>query len=574
MKNRFLKYLRKIGPGGIVLRMVLIWFVAAFLLYPNINLLISVFFKNGEFSTEVFSKLLNSKRAMRSLGNSFILAFTLVVTVNIVGILLVMFTEYLDIKGAKVLKLGYMSTLVYGGVVLATGYKFIYGSNGIITGLLLQVFPNMNPNWFTGYPAVVYLMTFACTSNHIIFLTNSIRGIDNQTIEAARNMGASFWRIFLKVVLPVLKPTLFAVSILTFLTGLGAMSAPLIVGGPEFQTINPMIITFAKSTFSREIAALLAVILGLATVLLLTILNRVESGGNYISISKVKSRITKQKITNPVANVVAHIVAYVLFIIYMLPIVLVILYSFTNSRAILSGTLSWDSFTLENYATLFTKASAFKPYLISIVYSGVAAIIVALIAIIVSRIVHKEKSLFSTGLEYSMLLPWLLPSTLIALGLMMTYDAPKWIMANKVLIGTPYILLFAYVIVKIPFSMRMIKAAFFSVEDSLEEAAKSMGASAIYTMRRVIVPVILPAVLSVIVLNFNSQLAEYDLTVFLYHPLLEPLGPVIKSASDETASANAQVMSFVYSVILMVVSTIALTLVYGKKPSFKRLRKN
>ncbi|HZK71162.1 MAG TPA: iron ABC transporter permease [Clostridia bacterium] len=566
-KISFKEKLKSIGTGGIIIRAFLIWFVIALLIFPNANLLISVFFKNGEFSTSVFGKLISSERAMRSLENSFILAISLVVTVSIVGILLVLFTEYFDIKGAKILKIGYMSTLVYGGIVLCTGYKFIYGANGIFTKILLGINPNIDPKWFTGYFAVMFIMTFACTSNHIIFLTNAVREIDYQNIEAARNMGASFGSILFKVVLPVLKPTLFAITILTFLTGLGAMAAPLIVGGESFQTINPMIITFAQSSYSREIAALLAIILGIATVILLSIMNKMEKGGNYISISKTKSKIRKQKITNPVANFIAHALAYLLFVIYTAPILLVIIYSFSDSSSIKNATLSFDSLTLQNYITLFTNANSFKPYVISIIYSLLAAVIGAIIAVLVSRIIHKSKGRFAAALEYSMMIPWLLPSTLIALGIMITYDTPRILMGNKVLVGSVGILLLAYIIVKIPFSLRMIKAAFFGVEASLEESARCMGASSFYTMRRVIMPIILPSVLSIIVLNFISMLVDYDLTVFLYHPLLQPLGIVIKSASDENASLDAQSMTFVYAVVLIIISTAALYFTKGKKSS-------
>ena len=51
-------------------------------------------------------------------------------------------------------------------------------------------FPGMNPDWFSGFNAVLFTMTFACTSNHMLFLRNAIRGIDYNTVEAARNMGA------------------------------------------------------------------------------------------------------------------------------------------------------------------------------------------------------------------------------------------------------------------------------------------------------------------------------------------------------------------------------------------------
>ena len=559
--------LKTMKLGDILIKILLVWFVISFLIFPNLNLLISVFFKNGVFSTDVFGKLLSSVRAMSSLSNSFLLAVSLSITVNIIGTLLVIFTEYFEIKGAKLLKAGYMTTLIYGGVVLATGYKFIYGENGIMTRLLVTIFPGLDPGWFTGFFAVLFVMTFACTSNHIIFLTNAVRGIDYQVIEAARNLGASFGTIIFRIIVPLLKPTYLAITILIFLTGLSAMSAPLILGGENFQTINPMIMTFAQSTYSREIAALLAIILGIATILLLTGMNKLEKGGTYISVAKTKAKMVKQKITSPLANMLAHGLAYVLFLIYAGPIVLVVIYSFTKSTNITSGVLSAKDFTLGNYITLFTQSNAFKPYLVSLLYAFLSAVIVAMIAILVSRIIHKSRGLFPALLEYSMLIPWLLPGSLIAIGLMITYDAPKLLVFNKVLIGTTVILLLGYIIVKLPFSLRMIKAAFFGVEGSLEEAAQSMGASSFYIFRRVILPLVLPAVLSVIVLNANSLLSDYDLTVFLFHPLLQPLGIVIKAASDESATVNAQAMSFVYAVILMLMAATALYLTRGKETS-------
>ena len=69
----------------LTVKIVIAWAIVAFVLFPNVSLLGSVFYKNGQFSTEVFGKVFGSARAMKSLKNSFILAFTLVVTVNVLG---------------------------------------------------------------------------------------------------------------------------------------------------------------------------------------------------------------------------------------------------------------------------------------------------------------------------------------------------------------------------------------------------------------------------------------------------------------------------------------------------------
>lgn len=554
----------------LTVKIVIAWAIVAFVLFPNVSLLGSVFYKNGQFSTEVFGKVFGSARAMKSLKNSFILAFTLVVTVNVVGTLSVLLTEYWDIKGAKILRLAYMSSLIYGGVVLVSGYKYVYGANGILTKMLLKLFPAMNPGWFVGYGAVVFVMTFSCTQNHMMFLKNAIHGLDYHTIEAAKNMGASGAAIFFQVVMPVLKPTFFAITILTFLTGLGAMSAPLIVGGDNFQTINPMIITFSKSSYSREVAAFLAVLLGLATILLLAVFSRIEKGGNYISVSKTKAKLKKQKIDNPVFNILAHIIAYFMFAIYVIPIILVVLYSFCDSLSIKTGEITLGSFTLANYRKLFTSTDAVKPYLVSIVYSLAAAVLAVTAAVICARFVKAAKHKFDIFFEWGMLIPWLLPSTLIALGLMTTYGERHAIIFNYVMVGTVVLMLVGYTVVKLPFSYRMVKAALFSLDSDLEEAAKCMGAGTLYTMIKVIIPVIFPAIMSVIILNFNGMLSDYDLSVFLYHPLFQPLGIVIKAASDESAAIDAKAMSFVYTVVLMVLSSIALY--FGQGSGMARIR--
>lgn len=556
--------LASINPVSILLYGLIVWFVIAFLIYPNLNIYGEIFMKDGKFTLEAAEKLLSSERAMRSLYNSFILAFSLVITVNVVGITLVLISEYFDIKGAKILRLGYFTTLIYSGVVLVSGYKFVYGEEGFMTKLLVQLFPSFNTTWFHGYWAVLFVMTFACTSNHFLFLSNAIRKIDFQTVEAARNMGASTWYILRRVVLPVLKPTIYALTILTFLTGLAATSAPLILGGKEFQTITPMILTFSRSMTSRDLAALLALILGVATLVLLTVMIRFERKGNFMSVSKVKSELVKQKIRSKSGNLAAHILAYGLFVLYIVPVVLIIIFSFTDAASISTATLNLNSFTLDNYIQVFSSMSAFKPYLVSILYAAAASVIVVALALVASRILHKYKNKWALALEYALLIPWILPSTLIAIGLIVTFNTPKLMIGNTVLVGTVWMLLIAYVIIHIPFTLRMVKASFFSLDSNLEDAARNMGAKPFYTFRKVLLPIILPSTLAVLALNFNGILADYDVTVFLYHPLYQPLGIVIKNSTDAQALADTKALTLVYSVILMIMSSVTLYFVYGR----------
>lgn len=552
------------SPFVIVTGAIVGWFIVAFLIWPNANLLVQTFVPDGEPTLRAVEKLASSERAMTSLGNSFLLAFVLSVTVNVVGIFVVLVTRYYDIRGGRILWLGYATTLIYGGIVLAAGYKFVYGADGIITGFLLRLFPEMDPDWFSGFFAVVVVMTLATTTNHLLFVSSALSKVDHQTIEAARSMGASEWTILRRVVLPMLKPVLFAVTILTFLGGLGALSAPQVLGGRDFQTITPIILTFAATPSSRDIAALLALVLGIATVLLLIVLTRIEKGGTYFSIAKVSSQLVKQKIRNPVLNVAVHVVAYALFAAYLLPVILIVLYSFQDSRAIESGQFRFSTMSLDNYARVLGESASLRPFVISIVYAGLASLISVLGLLFVARIIAKHRNAITLAAEYLLHIPWILPTTLIALGLIISYDHPSPLVGGRVLTGTTVILLIAYVIGKIPFTLRLLKAAFSGINDNLEEAASLMGARTLYVFRRILLPAVLPTVLAIGALNFNSLLDDYDTSVFLAHPLFQPLGLVIKASTEGDANLDARANTFVYTVLLMIITGATMYLVYGR----------
>ncbi|WP_277631280.1 ABC transporter permease [Atopococcus tabaci] len=540
------------------------WFIFTFLLLPNVTVLIDTFWSDGELSFSAFERLSKSDRAIQSVLNSFLLAAVLTFTVNAVGTFIVLVTEYFDIKGANLLRLGFMSTFVFSGMVLNNGYLYVYGDSGLLTKLLLHVFPNMDPNWFTGFPAVVFVMTFACTTNHMLFLRNGVKGLDNNTIEAAKNLGSNQWQVLKDVVFPTLKPILITLVIMTFQLGLGAMAAPVMVGG-DFETISPLILTFTQRPTSRDLAALLSMILGIAQIVLLVVMTKNEKKGNYMSISKTKTRVTKQKITHPVVNGIVHAVSYMLFLIYTTPLVLVVLFSFMNLQGISQSVLSWEYFTLDNYIHILTDRNSYGPLLTSIGYSGIAAVLAVLFMTLVARIVMKNRnSKLAQAMEYLFYVPWLLPALMIALGLILAYDAPSSLLFGNSVVGSVWILPLTYMIMMLPSTLRYIKGAYYSFDDHLEDASRILGASSIRTFLQIILPALLPTALALVALNFNTYLADYDLSAFLYHPAYPTMGIAIRSNADATTNINAAAVNLVYSVILMGVSSVMFYLIYGR----------
>ena len=568
-----------------------------FMLLPCLNTLTSIFtVKNAAGETDPLAviRFFLAGSMSQYVWNSLKLALCLVITVNVVGISIVLLTEYFDIKGAKILRLGYMTTLIYSGVALVTGYMFLYASDGIITTQLKDAFPNINVNWFTGFNAVLFTMTFACTSNHALFLRNAIRGIDYNTVEAARNMGAKPFKVLWKVVFPTLLPTLFSLTVMTFITGLCAMSAPTLLG---YDSINPEIVRLAGSSVADEAfpqarAALLSIILACFTILLLTVLSSYERKGHYLSVSKTKAKLQKQKITNPVANVLAHIYAYVLFIIYMTPVVMIVIFSFQTFSAVRMRKLDLSQWTLVNYfgkqdysyltsrgtykiregsiSGVFSNEATLSGIQTSFVMSVIAAALACVIVVVACNYIFKHKKT-GTILEYALLFPWLLPTILICYSYRTFFNSGDvWYVFGQNLYYADRVrilIVIAYMVVKLPFSLRMIKASFYAIDEELEDAARNLGSGPVRTFLKVKLPIILPSVLAVFALNFNALFTEYDMSATFASTYGTTYAMVIQSMCREEGlygyNVNASGRRCASTVFIMLVSGLILYLVYG-----------
>ena len=588
-----LSLLYKVFGGALFLYLFL-----GFMVVPCINTLTSIFTtKDAAGHTDPLAviRFFFTGKMPSFVWNSLKLAICLVVTVNVVGISIVLLTEYFDIKGAKILRLGYMTTLIYSGVALVTGYQFLYDSNGMITKWLVEMFPGMNKQWFSGFSAVLFTMTFACTSNHALFLRNAIRAIDYNTVEAARNMGASPFKVLFKVVMPTLLPTLFSLTVMTFITGLCAMSAPTLLG---YNSINPEIVRLAGSSTANESfpqarAALLSVILAMFTIILLTVLNHYERKGHYLSVSKTKAKLVKQKIQNPAANVLAHIYAYVLFIIYMTPVVMIVVFSFQNWAAVRAKALNPSQWTLMNYfgtqdfqytrsngkiatrkdaiSGVFANEKTVGGIRLSFILSAVAAALACVIVVVAVNYIFKHRNKKRAVIvEACLLFPWLLPTILICYSYRIFFNGDVWYVFGQNLYykeNVRFLIIIAYTVVKLPFALRMIKAAFYAIDDELEDAARNLGASSLVTFLRVKLPIVLPSVLAVFALNFNALFTEYDMGATFQKSEGTTYAMVIQSMCNEEGrdnmNMNASGRRCASTVFIMLVSGLILYLVYG-----------
>lgn len=549
---------KKLSMTGMAAIFIIIgWFLLSFVIVPVFGVVKEIFFTDGNFSMHSIKKLVSSGRVKSALTNSYLMAFCTVITVSLVATFQILATEYFKLKGSKFMELIFMTPLMYGGISLVTGYNYVYSANGFITKALLEIFPGMNPYWFTGFSGVLFVHTFSMTTFHILFVKTAFKRIDYSTIEACKSLGANDMQAFFKVALPVIKPSIFSATILLVLGALNSFAAPSILGGKNFYMINSMILNL-NGLRSYDLSALLSFILALTCIALLLIMKWFEKRSSYISVSKVPAKIKKIKIRNPVVNIMVHAAAYFMTLIYLLPIAGIILFSLGDLPSITTSTFP-KSFSPDNYIRVFSNPVTLQPFLNSVKLSLLAVLIVMFISVASSLAIHRKPGKVTSILEMTLLIPWMLPATMLVVGMITTYSRKSILMFNQVLLGGFWLLPVAYAVCQLPSAMRLIRASLYSVNNSHEEAARSLGAGVFYTFRRVVFPAILPTAVSVGAICFNGLLSEYTVSALLYNINNIPLGIVLRQPAI-SADLNSEANTLVYIVVLMIISGITLML--------------
>ena len=537
--------------SGIV---VVVWIAVTFVYTPIVSVIESAFTRDGSFSLAAANELFGSRRVRQAISNTLIVTAFSIVTVNVVGLFQVAALEYISVRGRAFLKFAYAMPLVFVSVVAATGYKFAYGQNGVVTRSLQSILPS---DWFTGTFAVVFAHTFLLTSFHFLFLRAAIRRIDHSLIEAARSLGASNFRAFISVVFPLLLPTIFATTLLVAYKSLGSFAVPSVLGGHRYDMVTELILTL-NSLRRPDMAAVLSIGLGIAVILCIVMMQRIEKRGSYSGGGKTPTPIQRIEIGNPVARTVVHILAYALALLQVGPVVMVVLFSFAPAKSIVTDMLP-SSLSLKNYITVLSGGEAFFPLRNSLVMGAAAVAAAIAVSLFVVVLDHKYRSKLTSGLDISFMLPWILPAPFIAIGLIIAFGTPNALIGGFTLLGSFWILPAGYAILAIPLSIRFLRAAFWSLDPTQLEAARSLGAPPLYRFIRVTLPAVIPVIVLVAGLQLNGVLSEYSMSAFLFNVNNKPLSIALfdgaRSPNPEQAAIN-----LVYMTIIMAFSYVVIAL--------------
>jgi iron(III) transport system permease protein len=488
---------------------ILLWLV----LYPNSYILVQSFIGAGHLTLAHYREFLTNPSEREALWNSLWISGWSVVLSGLIGVPLAFLFHRFDFPGRKIFAALASLPVLLPPLVGVISFLFLYGESGILSRSLQHWLGWREPLFsFRGVGAILFVHAYTMYVYFYMFVSAGLKRLDFTLIEAARSLGASRSRIFLLITLRQLTPSLVGAALLTFMTSMASFSAPYIFGGGV--RVLALQIYNSKLNGDLEIAMVETVILTLTSIVFLFLLQRYEGTSKYRSTTK-GARQPMTLVVHPVKRLLAGTAGIMAVLFLLLPHLTLLLISFAKD-----GTWTMEilppRYTFENYTRLFSDSSFLEPVVNSLHMATLATLANFIFGFVAAYLIVRQRVRGRVFMNSLILLPWALPGTVLALSLATTFNQNSPWQARVLLVGTYWLLPLAYFIRNIPVVVRAVQASFEQFDAALEEAARSLGGTWIYSMRRVVLPMVLPGALAGSLLAFVTALGEFVTSIVIY----------------------------------------------------------
>ncbi|MFJ7733289.1 ABC transporter permease [Lysinibacillus sp. NPDC097231] len=495
----------------------------AYVVYPFYQTLIQSFSSDDPlFHYKKFFDI-TSPANLEALWTSLYISIISVICCAIVGVTMAFLLERYDFPGRRVLSVLVLVPMALPPLVGVLSFTFLYGESGIFPRALQHLFGlNQVPFSLKGIGGVIVVHTFTMYTYFYLTASAAIKGLDPALEEAATSLGAGRIRVWTKVILPMLTPSIVASSLLVFMISMASYTAPLMFGVERTMTMQ---IYLSRTNGNLDMAATQSMILSFVSITFLIIMRWYQNRRNYQNLSKGIS-VHRSEVSSKRMKIIATIASFIGTLILILPIIVLILISFSVDGAWKTQILPTD-YTLSHYVALFTDERTWRPIWNSIqmgivatfgnIIFGVAA------AYAMVRLNFKGKTL----LDILIMIPWALPGTVVAVNLIAAFSTENIFAFNQVLIGTFWILPLAYFIRHLPLVFRSTSASLVQLDQSIEEASRGLGASWWYTFRRIVVPLTFTGILAGTLLALVQSFGEFVASILIYSTTTIPLSVAI-----------------------------------------------
>ena len=515
----------------------------------------------GHWTLAPYRQLFNDPAFWRAARNTAEFATASTVLAVLIGGGFAVLCTRTDMPGGRILSRLVIAPIVMPSLGLLLGWNTLYGQGGYLTVLASRdlglTIPDLSS--LTGMSILG-----GCVTAPIAFLTcrAALANADSSLEDAARSAGASSLMVLRRVTFPMLRPALLNSALLTFTLAIEALGIPLILGQP--RNIN-FLASYLYSTWTNasspdpgSVSAGAMILLLVATALLVLRRRLIGAEARFVSVTGRAGQARSLSLGRW-RWVVAALASLYVLLTAILPLLGIMLASVV--RILTPLVAPWKLFTSDNYQALrdpvFTRSITN-----SVLVAVVGALVTTAIVAGATLVAHRSKFRVRATLPYTLLYPRAIPGIIIGIGFFWTFllvDPPGSQLRNSI-----WGIALALSVRSATLAYIVLYPSLSQVSQALDNAGRAAGAGWLTVSRRVVLPLIRPAIFASFILMFVSILNDYDPAVFLVRPGNEIIGVTMLSAFAQGTTGPVAALATVQVLITVVVLGIG-ALLFGSK---------
>ena len=521
---------------------VLVVFLTLFIIYPLVILLVDSFISDNGFTLDIIKGVLAKSAFRTAIANTLIIGAVTGVLSTLIGLLFAYVEVYVKLRTkflAGLFKVVSILPVVSPPFVLSLSMILLFGRSGIISKTLLGI---QDSNIY-GMRSIIIIQTMTFFPVCYMMLKGLLKNIDPSLEEAARDMGASRWKVFTSVTWPLMLPGIGNAFLVTVMESIADFANPMMIGG-NVDTLATSIYLQITGNYDKQGAAAMAVVLLSITFIMFFVQKYILEAKATATLSGKASRqrmlITDRSVRVPLVVLCSAVAIFVIAMYICVPYGSVIT---TWGR---NYTLTWKWY--EKVFTMYRGAQAFTD---SFIMALIAAPLTALLSMIISYLVVKKKFALKGYIELSSMLAMAVPGTVLGVGFIRGYANGLFHTgALQFIYGTTAILIIVFIVRSLPTGTRSGISALRQIDKSIEESAYDMGANSFEVFMTVTLPLIKDSFLSGLVTAFVRSITAISAVILV----VTPATLLITVQINEYANRGEYAVACAFSTILILIT--------------------
>jgi iron(III) transport system permease protein len=530
------------SPAQLAIFALVAVFLLAFLIIPVGQVTFVAFWHQGAPSLIHFGDFFRTALFRESLGNSLYVAFMAVVVASLLAVPLAYLVARFRFRGAAIIQTLGVIPLVMPPFVGAVAMQLVFGRNGSVNLLLDQAFGFKIP-FMEGLNGVILVEALHYFPFILLNLTAAFANIDSAMEESAQTLGAHGFSLFRRVVFPLALPGYVAGASLVFVKVFDDLGTPLLLNVTNMLAPQAYL-RITSVGLADPMGYVISVIMIVLSLLAMWVSLASLRGRDYSTLQRGGGGLARRPL-RAVERVFAWIFIVLVLAIVLAPHIGILLLSIGT---IWSFSVLPDGFTLAHYATVFRDSPQYMTN--TLLYCGLAGLIDVVLGAAIAYVILRTRLPARRTLDYVATASLAVPGLVLGIGILRTYSDFKAPIGEGSLATFWLMLVMAYAVRRLPYALRSCYAALQQIHASLEEAAETLGAGKLTTLRRIVVPLMTGGILAGFVTSFATAAVELSTTLMLVNreadaPLSYGIYVYMQSAAGRGPGAALGVLAVV-----------------------------